>query len=48
MQPGDDITLFDGHGGEYTATVESMGRSDVTVHVQTHQAIEREAQKMAR
>ena len=43
MQPGDDITLFDGHGGEYTATVESMGRSDVTVHVQTHQAIEREA-----
>jgi 16S rRNA (uracil1498-N3)-methyltransferase len=45
LQPGDDITLFDGNGGEYTATVEQMGRSEVTVNVQTHHAIEREASR---
>lgn len=42
LQPGDAITLFDGNGGEYTATVERMGRSEVTVDVQTHHPIERE------
>lgn len=45
LQPGDAITLFDGNGGEYAATVEQMGRSDVTVNVQTHHAIEREASR---
>lgn len=43
MQPGDELTLFDGNGGEYAATVERMGRSEVTVQVGTHSAIEREA-----
>jgi 16S rRNA (uracil1498-N3)-methyltransferase len=43
LQPGDDITLFTGEGGEYAATVERMGRSEVSVLVGTHTALEREA-----
>ncbi|MET3378879.1 MULTISPECIES: 16S rRNA (uracil(1498)-N(3))-methyltransferase [Variovorax] len=43
MQPGDAITLFDGAGGEYAATVERMGRSDVAVAVGAHLPVEREA-----
>ncbi|MGJ7535148.1 MULTISPECIES: 16S rRNA (uracil(1498)-N(3))-methyltransferase [Variovorax] len=43
MQPGDALTLFDGAGGEYAATVERMGRSDVAVAVGDHLPVEREA-----
>ncbi|OUM01437.1 16S rRNA (uracil(1498)-N(3))-methyltransferase [Variovorax sp. JS1663] len=43
MQPGDELSLFDGSGGEYDATIERMGRSEVTVQVGAHAAIEREA-----
>ncbi|MDM0107526.1 16S rRNA (uracil(1498)-N(3))-methyltransferase [Variovorax sp. J22R24] len=43
MQPGDALTLFDGSGGEYAATVERMGRSEVAVQVGAHTAVEREA-----
>ncbi|MGJ7502449.1 16S rRNA (uracil(1498)-N(3))-methyltransferase [Variovorax sp. ZT5P49] len=43
MQPGDALTLFDGAGGEYEATVERMGRSDVAVAVGDHLPVEREA-----
>ncbi|PIF75841.1 16S rRNA (uracil1498-N3)-methyltransferase [Variovorax sp. 54] len=43
MQPGDTLTLFDGAGGEYAATVERMGRSEVAVAVGAHTAVEREA-----
>jgi 16S rRNA (uracil1498-N3)-methyltransferase len=43
LQPGDVITLFNGQGGEFEATVEKMGRSDVQVRIGTHHAIEREA-----
>lgn len=43
LQPGDAITLFDGSGGEWTASVARMGRADVAVDVLEHQAIEREA-----
>jgi 16S rRNA (uracil1498-N3)-methyltransferase len=43
MQPGDVITLFNGEGGEFDATVNRMGRSDVEVEVGTHHAVEREA-----
>lgn len=42
-QPGDAITLFNGQGGQWQATVLRMGRSEVVVRVQAHQAIEREA-----
>ncbi|MBS0468732.1 MAG: 16S rRNA (uracil(1498)-N(3))-methyltransferase [Proteobacteria bacterium] len=43
LQPGSAITLFNGEGGEWTATVTRMGRSDVDVEVATHQGVEREA-----
>ncbi len=43
MQPGGALTLFNGQGGEYTAQVAHMGRSEVRVHVLTHDAVEREA-----
>ncbi|MGE4241574.1 16S rRNA (uracil(1498)-N(3))-methyltransferase [Ramlibacter sp.] len=43
MQPGDGLTLFDGRGGEFDATVSHMGRSDVRVEVGAHRAVEREA-----
>ena len=43
LQPGDTVTLFDGRGGEYTATVTRMGRSDVAVEVGAFDAVEREA-----
>ncbi|TSD53854.1 16S rRNA (uracil(1498)-N(3))-methyltransferase [Variovorax sp. KBS0712] len=43
MQPGDTLTLFDGAGGEYAATVDRMGRSEVAVTVGAHTPIEREA-----
>jgi len=43
MQPGDVITLFNGEGGQFEATVTRMGRSDVDVEVGVHHPVEREA-----
>lgn len=43
LQPGDPVVLFDGRGGEWTAAVARMGRSDVDVVVGTHQPVERRA-----
>lgn len=43
LQPGRHITLFNGQGGQWQASITQMGRSDVTVRIDTHQAIEREA-----
>ena len=43
LQPGDDITLFNGEGGEWTARIERMGRSEVEVQVLAFDAVEREA-----
>ncbi len=45
MQPGDTLALFDGSGGEFAATVERMGRSEVDVQVGAREAIEREASR---
>jgi 16S rRNA (uracil1498-N3)-methyltransferase len=45
LQPGDAITLFNGRGGEFEATVARMGRSEVAVTVGTHHALEREANR---
>lgn len=42
MQPGQGITLFNGEGGQWLATVTRMGRSEVEVLVGAHQATERE------
>ncbi len=43
LQPGDLITLFNGEGGEWEATVTRMGRSEVAVRLGTHRATECEA-----
>ena len=37
LQPGGVITLFNGDGGEHSATILRMGRSDVAVRVDSHQ-----------
>jgi 16S rRNA (uracil1498-N3)-methyltransferase len=43
MQPGHTLTLFNGEGGEFSAEVQHMGRSDVRVVVGEHRAVECEA-----
>jgi 16S rRNA (uracil1498-N3)-methyltransferase len=43
LQPGAAITLFNGEGGECTAEVTRMGRSEVEVQIVSHQDLEREA-----
>ncbi|MDI1272006.1 16S rRNA (uracil(1498)-N(3))-methyltransferase [Polaromonas sp.] len=45
LQPGDVITLFNSQGGEFQATIERMGRSDVQVRVDAHSAVERETRR---
>lgn len=42
-QPGQTITLFNGLGGEWQATIDKMGRQDVVVTLQSHEPVEREA-----
>ena len=42
LQPGATLTLFDGCGGEFAATVAHMGRSEVRVHVGAHDPVRRE------
>ncbi len=43
LQPGDALTLFNGRGGEYAATVVKMGKRSVLVAVGAHTAVERES-----
>jgi 16S rRNA (uracil1498-N3)-methyltransferase len=43
MQPGQEITLFNGQGGQYAAVIEQMGRSSVQVLVQAFEPHEVEA-----
>jgi len=43
LQPGHQITLFNGQGGEWNATITRMGRSDVDVTLGVHRPDEREA-----
>jgi 16S rRNA (uracil1498-N3)-methyltransferase len=40
---GDSITLFDGSGGEFAATIASVDRDRVTIDVGAFDAVEREA-----
>jgi 16S rRNA (uracil1498-N3)-methyltransferase len=42
LQPGDELRLFDGRGGEWHAQVTRMGKRDVDVRVLTHEAVDRE------
>ena len=48
MQPGEEVTLFNGEGGEWQATITRMGRSDVEVEVGAHQPVEREPAREVR
>ncbi len=45
LQPGQALTLFNGEGGEFEATVTQMGRSEVTVRVGQPQPLDRAAQR---
>jgi 16S rRNA (uracil1498-N3)-methyltransferase len=46
LQPGDELTLFNGRGGEWSGRVLRMGgRQQVTVQVQRHDAPSREASR---
>jgi 16S rRNA (uracil1498-N3)-methyltransferase len=43
MQPGHTLTLFNGQGGQFSAEVQHMGRSEVRVVVGEHRDVECEA-----
>lgn len=43
LQPGDGITLFNGQGGEFSATIHQMGKRHVAVEVTQHDVVERES-----
>lgn len=43
LQPGDAITLFNGLGGEFAATILKMGKRSVLVEVGGHDLAERES-----
>ncbi len=42
LEPGDDVVLFDGRGGQYAGKIEFRG-AQVRVRVLAHSAVEREA-----
>jgi 16S rRNA (uracil1498-N3)-methyltransferase len=42
LQPGAPVTLFDGSGGQWQASVEAMTRRGVQVRALVHEAVERE------
>jgi 16S rRNA (uracil1498-N3)-methyltransferase len=42
LQPGAPVTLFDGRGGQWQASVEAMTRRAVQVRPLAHEAVERE------
>jgi 16S rRNA (uracil1498-N3)-methyltransferase len=43
LREGDDITLFNGRGGEYSSRIASIQRLRIAVDVLEHRAIERES-----
>lgn len=43
LGPGADLTLFDGEGGEWRATIEVLDRERVSVRVGSHRPAERES-----
>lgn len=42
LQPGEEVTLFNGQGGEWRAEIVTMGRRDVTVRALQHLQLDRE------
>ena len=47
LQPGNVVTLFNGEGGQWAATILHMGRSDVHMRVDAHEDVERESPRPA-
>lgn len=43
LRAGEPLTLFDGTGGEYAATIEKSSKDRLTVSVGEHSAVERES-----
>lgn len=43
LVPGDHFVMFDGRGGEYTATVEKVTRDRVEARIGAHLAVDRES-----
>lgn len=43
LAAGDEITLFNGDGNDYPAVIEAVGKRDVSVQVQSAQAIDKES-----
>lgn len=43
LRAGDELTLFDGQGGEYAAHIKEMRRDTVLVNVAAHRPLERES-----
>jgi 16S rRNA (uracil1498-N3)-methyltransferase len=41
-KPGTQVTLFDGSGAEFVATIERVGRSDIDLHVTAREEVNRE------
>jgi len=42
LQPGDELVLFDGRGGQWAGAVVAMSRREVRVRTLHHEAVERE------
>jgi 16S rRNA (uracil1498-N3)-methyltransferase len=42
LQPGEALTCFNGEGGEWSASVLRMGRSEVVVRIGGHEPVDRE------
>lgn len=45
LQPGDEVTVFTGQGGEWDATVTRMGRQDVDLRIGAHHQVDRELRR---
>lgn len=43
LQEGETVTLFDGHGGEFSASIAAIGKRDVMVNLLEHISLERES-----
>ncbi|MGH8574212.1 MAG: 16S rRNA (uracil(1498)-N(3))-methyltransferase, partial [Gammaproteobacteria bacterium] len=43
LRPGAEVTLFDGEGGEWRATIEALDRERVSVRVGNHRPADRES-----
>jgi 16S rRNA (uracil1498-N3)-methyltransferase len=43
VRTGDEVTLFNGHGGEFAARIASMQRLRISIDLLQHRAIERES-----